>query len=398
MSHQKIGFDEVLAPLGREHFLSEYWTKKFLHLEGPKGRFTPVLPWEELNAILEWHCPPQPQLRLFQENVMVDVRRYIDGPVGALKLNAGGLIALLSQGASMVLDQVHEVAPGVAHIADAMSEALNCSCIANLYAGWRIQRAFDIHWDVQEVVVLQLSGRKRWQVFAPTEPDPLRDESDKTPPPTAPPVWDGILNDGDMLYLPRGWWHVAFPLDEPSLHVSFGIEPPNGADFLSWWMQTLRRNPEVRRTLSLLDTAARKDYMAQMIALMAASAESDPLGNFLGERSAQRRMRPRLRLPMAPIEQTRPLGSMTTRIRLAIADSLHVEHPAGEKMAKFWAAGTYWFIQPEFIPAFRRLSGRHSIPFQELCTGLPSSQLIGILVGAIDTLAAAGVLFKEETL
>jgi hypothetical protein len=396
MSTKPVGFDDVIAPLGRERFLSEYWTRQFLHLPGPKGRFTPILPWEELNTILEWHCPPQPQLRLFQENVMVDLRRYIDGPVGALKLNAGGLIAALAQGASMVLDTVHEVAPGVAHLADAMGEALHCSCIANLYAGWRSQRAFDVHWDPHEVMVLQLSGRKRWQVFAPTRLHPLRDDSEKAPTPSGPPVWDGIMNDGDMLYLPRGWWHVAFPLDEPSLHVSFGIEPPDGAEFLMWWMQTLRRHPEVRQALSMGDAATRKQHVGRMIEFFAASAEGDPLGDFLSERQAGRRMRPRLRLPMAPIEQAKKLGSMATRIRLATTQALHIEQPAGEPMARFWAAGTYWFIRPEFIAAFQRLSGQESVPFQELCAGILDNQLRAMLVSALDTLAVAGIVFKED--
>src|SRR3984957_15599004 len=48
---------------------------------------------------------PQPQgqkycsIRLFREGKMVDVRQYIDGPAGAARLNAGGLVAGLAQGA-----------------------------------------------------------------------------------------------------------------------------------------------------------------------------------------------------------------------------------------------------------------------------------------------------------
>ena len=395
MSRDAIGFDEVIAPLSREQFLSEYWTKKFLHLSGPKGRFTPILPWEELNNILEWHCPPQPQLRLFQEGVMVDVRRYIDGPVGALKLNAGGLISALGQGASIILDTVHEVAPRVAHLNQSLEEAFDCFSLANLYAGWRTQKAFDVHWDPHEVIVLQLSGRKRWQVFGPTRLYPLRDDIEKAEPPTGQPVWDGIMNDGDMLYLPRGWWHVAYPLDEPSLHVSFGVEPPEGADFLNWWTQKLRQLPQVRQTLAMGDAATRKAYMAQMTKFLETAAQGDPLGDFLRERAAGRRVRSRVRLPLAPIEQQTPLGSLTTRIRLATTDSLYIEQPVGEPMARFWAAGTYWFIRPEFIPAFQRLSGRESVAFQDLCAGFSDTQLIGMLVSALDTLATAGVVFKE---
>ena len=134
---------------------------------------------------------------------MVDLRRYIDGPVGALRFNAGGLITALAQGATMIIDAIHEVAPAAAQLTASMEEALSCVCVSNLYAGWRSQRGFDLHWDPHEVFVLQLSGRKRWQVFAPTRLHPLGDDIETAPKPTAPPVWEGILNDGDLLYLPR---------------------------------------------------------------------------------------------------------------------------------------------------------------------------------------------------
>lgn len=395
MASSMIGFDQVIAPLGRAQFLSEYWTKKFLYQPGAQGRFTAILPWDELSELLQWHCPPQPQLRLFQDGVMVDLRGYIDGPVGALKLNAGGLITLLAQGASMILDTVQEVAPRVADLTRSLEEALDCGCVANLYAGWRTQKGFDVHWDSQEVFVLQLSGRKRWQVFAPNRPYPLADDIEKAPPPTGQPVWDGIMNDGDMLYLPRGWWHVAYPLDEPSLHISWGAEASVGAEFLRWWMRGLRQHPQVRQNVPLgADAAARKAYLAQMLNLIQSSAGGDLLGDFMREMKSERRPRPRIRLPMAPIEQLKPLGSVTTRIRLAVQDSLYIE--PGDPMARFFAAGVYWFIRPEFIAAFQRLSGHESVSFLDLAAVIADQKLVGMLVSALDTLAAAGVVFKEE--
>jgi hypothetical protein len=65
-------------------------------------------------------------------------------------------------------------------------------------------------------------------------------------------------------------------------------------------------------------------------------------------------------------------------------------------MAKFFAAGTYWFIQPEFITAFQRLSGHESVALQDLAALLPDRQLVGMLAAAIDTMANAGLVFKEE--
>ena len=148
-----LNFEQVLASVGTNRFLSEYWTKKLLYLKGEKGRFERIFSWPDLNTILTWHPPPQPQLRLFQEGIMVDLRRYIDGPVGNLRLSPGGLMALLAQGATMVMDGVQEVSPSVFDLTSSFEDVLSCACVANLYAGWRTQKGFNVHWDPQSPAV-----------------------------------------------------------------------------------------------------------------------------------------------------------------------------------------------------------------------------------------------------
>jgi ribosomal protein L16 Arg81 hydroxylase len=387
--------EDILAPISRERFLSEQWDKTMLHQTGTPGRFAALLSWDELNAILEWNPPPQPQLRLFQENQMVDLRRYIDGKVGELRLNAGGLVTALAQGATMVLDAVEEVAPRVGALAEALKDAFQGPVNANLYAGWRRQSGFDVHWDAQEVFVLQLSGRKHWKVFRPTRPHPLREDFEETPKPGPDDkaVFDGILNDGDFLYLPRGWWHTAFPLDEPSLHITFGAMPPNSADFLRWWMQRLLRHPEVRANLPLQsDTSSRRILVGKLLKLM--EGEDDPLGGFLLAHRSGRLAKPRLRLPMAPMEQNRPL-TMATRIRLASAHCLFIE-PEPDGRGTLSASGKRWILRAELVPVLKGLSSEKSVPLQDLCVGLPQDA-IATLMHALETLSGLGVIFKEST-
>jgi len=391
-----MNFEQVLASIGTARFLSEYWTKKPLYLKGEKGRFEQVFSWTDLNRILTWNPPPQPQLRLFQEGSMVDLRRYIDGPVGNLRLNPGGLMALLAQGATMIMDGVQDVAPSILDLTSSFEDALSCTCAANLYAGWRTQKGFNVHWDAHEVFAVQLSGRKRWQVFAPTRIDPLADDSDAAQPPTAPPIWEGILSDGDVLYLPRGYWHVAYPLDEPSLHMTWSAHTFTGIEFLQWWIRTLRRHPEARKSLTgLKDPEARKAYAAKLVDFLAASTQGDPLEQFLRTQHGVRRPRPRIRLPQGPVEQHASLTPQST-IRLANQSELFIEHDPGEPLAKFFAAGTYWYIRPEFIAAFQRLSGVQSVGFRELAATISDKRLVPMLQSAIDALAGAGLLFKES--
>ena len=246
-----LTFADLIDPLTWDQFRSKYWARTIFHHAGKTARFTSLLSWEDLNAILEWHCPPQPQVRLSFNGKSIDPRQYIDGNLGSLKLNVGGLIANLSRGASLIVDQVQEVVPNVGKLAEELQDIFQGIITANLYAGWGNQHGFDLHWDIADLFVLQIYGRKRWKVYRPTRPYPLTNDIKDAPKPTEPPVFDGTINDGDVLHVPRGWWHMAYPLNEPSLHLTFGIESLHGADFVRWWAQKTLREPDVRKNIPL---------------------------------------------------------------------------------------------------------------------------------------------------
>jgi len=214
-------FDSVVSPLGRGVFLRDHWLKSLVHIPGTAGRFTDLLTWNELNAILEQHRLTPPRLKLYRDGQAVDPAHYLTPAIfGVPRLDAGGLATCLAQGASLILDDVQEVAPRVRDLMAGFQDALHTDAFANLYAGWHRQKAFHVHWDPQEAMVLQLCGRKQWKVYRPTRLHPLKNDIEAPPPPSDPPAWEGILNDGDVLYIPRGWWHEAFPLNEPSLHLT----------------------------------------------------------------------------------------------------------------------------------------------------------------------------------
>lgn len=67
---------------------------------------------------------------------------------------------------------------------------------------------YDVHQDAFELVVLQLSGAKRWTVYAGQERDEV--------------AFSGNLQDGDMLYVPTNWWHFCEPLGQ-STHATISF-------------------------------------------------------------------------------------------------------------------------------------------------------------------------------
>ena len=389
--------DDLVAPVGRDRFVSEYWTKSPLHLGGPKGRFSALLPWDELNDILEWHRPSPQQLRLYQDGRQIDPERFIDHQSAEPRLNAGSLIAALSQGASLVMDNIQSIVPRVAKLAAALQADFQAPTLVNLYAGWGRQKAFNLHWDAQEVFILQLSGRKHWQIHAPTHIHPLKDDPEPVPEPSGPPLWAGVLEDGDVLYMPRGYWHLVTPLDEPSLHLNFALEPPDSGDFLRWWIPRLLGHAELRQYLPLgSDTRVRQDYFASLLQVMTGDGRGhDRPGEFLREWNAYMRAPPHVRLPFGPIEQKTPIG-MATRIRLAQRDGLFMECEPGDRVARFRAQGRQYNVMPQFVPVLRRLSGRDGIAVGELCQGA-DPRLIAALIALLENLASDGVILKESS-
>lgn len=109
--------------------------------------------------------------------------------IAELKANGAQLQHITQEGQALIAQQ-HFESPQVAHILD----------------------------DI-DAFLLQTEGRKHWKVYAPSDKDqrPLEEMEE----PKDNLVFDGWLNAGDLLYLPRGFIHCAHTDSKhDSLHVT----------------------------------------------------------------------------------------------------------------------------------------------------------------------------------
>jgi ribosomal protein L16 Arg81 hydroxylase len=386
-------FDQVVAPLGRDAFLAKHWEKTWLHLPGPAERFRDLLSWDELSHLLENTRLAPPNIRLSQDGKILETDRYIYTPPGSgnvPRIDFGRLMALLSDGATLVLHGVEEIAPRVRALSESVRDALGARNNVNLYAGWHSQNGFDLHWDPHEVMVLQLHGRKRWQIHAPTQDFPL--DPGVPPKPTGAPVWDGMLNPGDVLYLPRGWWHVAHPVNEASMHLTFGIAPMQGLNLVNWMAGRLRANPVLRRNLPLA-AADRKAYMAQLRGIAGEALSDAALEEFLREVNEHVHGRPTLKLERGPYDQAAPLTD-TSRIRLAALPRL-VLVTQGDKVS-FNAYSKSYSVPAALQPALALLNDREAVAVSALCATLETDAARDSLKKGLALLADAGVVLVEK--
>ena len=64
------------------------------------------------------------------------------------------------------------------------------------------------------------------------------------------PIMDIILEEGDILYLPRGYWHDPLPLGMETVHLTIAIYPATGLEYIEWLHNKLSYVDEVRQSLS----------------------------------------------------------------------------------------------------------------------------------------------------
>jgi hypothetical protein len=360
----------MLEPRAPEEFLDSYWGAGFLHVRGRPGRFAHMMPWARLSEILRRHRLDHPRLRLVRDGKPVPVASYLRHLTGGRqraavpRLKSSELARHLRDGATLVLDAVDELSGPVEELARDLELFFRERVQVNLYAGWQTSRGFDLHWDDHDVFILQVAGRKRWGVYGQTRPYPLVNDIEKAEKPAREPLWEGTLEDGDLLYIPRGWWHVAEPLAEPTLHLTVGVHNRTGLDLLRWLSERLRASEPFRRDLPRFAPPAERAAHAARLREELLTAWGDALvEQFYEDLDARADSRARVELPWVATPAAEPPAPEMI-VRLLAPRALKFEASGG--VLEFDCLGRRWRFAEEAAPVLRRLDERRACTIAEL--------------------------------
>ena len=349
----------LLEPHTAEEFLASSWGQTYKHIRGRRGRFAHLLPWERLNDILRQHRLDFPRLRLMREGKSLPVNSYLRHTTGARtrqsipRLQPVKFTTQLRAGATLVLDAVDELHEPLEELAAGLEYLFRERIQINSYAGWHTSRGFDLHWDDHDVFILQVTGRKRWSIYGETRPHPLAGDTDN-PRPANAPLWEATLEDGDFLYIPRGWWHVALPLDEPTLHLTVGIHKRTGVDLLEWLARRLRASAAFRQDLPrFASLAERAAHVARLGEELLAAWDDAPLEKYFAELDAQAEPRAGLSLPWTATTETLPPGS-NARVRLLAPRPLDLKVEGG--VVEFLCHKKRWRFAADAMPVLKHLA------------------------------------------
>ena len=129
----------------------------------------------------------------------------------------------LRKGGALVLEGLDILDPGINAFCAKLEEALPCSITNSVaFFSQKQNEAYDGHADSDDVLVIQLSGRKIWDLFEPQQRRYLGNDN-QTEHQLGPALQQVTMNPGDALYVRAGVPHRCQTAADHSLHIAFDL-------------------------------------------------------------------------------------------------------------------------------------------------------------------------------
>ncbi|MGH3832667.1 MAG: JmjC domain-containing protein, partial [Pseudonocardiaceae bacterium] len=180
---------------------------------------------------------------------------------------------LLREGCTLVLDDVGPLDATLELTCRALSWWAGETTRVNAYLTTQDASGWGRHWDSHDVLCVQLAGEKSWEVRGASRPAPMERDAAPNLEPSTELVWSGTMRAGDVMHIPRGWWHQATRTgkgDGFSLHATFGLTRRTGVDWLAWVANQARADELFRRDLNQHSTPDDRDAQQRELAAAAA--------------------------------------------------------------------------------------------------------------------------------
>jgi cupin superfamily protein len=244
-------------------FAAEYWGRAPLLTRAAQlgGGFGDLLDADAVDELVSARGLRTPFARMAKDGEVLATARFTRGGGAGATINDqladDKVLALVADGATLVLQGLHRTWPPLVRFATALSDELGHPVQVNAYVTPPQNRGFAPHYDVHDVFVMQVAGHKHWTIHEPVVRDPLADDpwenhrADVTSRATQTPLIDTVLAPGDALYLPRGTIHSATALGETSIHLTVGIHPLTRHHLLRHLLDEAQHRTDLRAALPM---------------------------------------------------------------------------------------------------------------------------------------------------
>jgi hypothetical protein len=239
-----------------EGFLTDAWSRAPFGHQGTRRKFRALFGMDELSQLLSMGAIASSQIRLVKDGKAVPSRLWVDMISSAVEgrptlvPDVGRIRDIVLHGYTLTVSAMQTVSTGIFRLCSGLETELSHRIKANVYFTPRSSQGFGAHCDENDVIVLQLEGEKEWKIFDRYSGS-LRGPRNVALPHDAEPQSVFRLKAGDTLYLPRGYVHsVAASAEQPSLHISVGVQLATVGDLLEHAVRAMSRAPELDRPIN----------------------------------------------------------------------------------------------------------------------------------------------------
>lgn len=265
-THSCFFLDKILSEESYLNFMQCFQRNDFFHATS-KNEFCGLFSVDSLVELLNTRRLSFPRSRLVKNGCLIEPVKYNIRKSGSLgetinRLDVEKVSHFLECGATLAIDFSEDLWGAVNELCNDFSQVFNERTGATVFFSSGKDVGFTSHWDNSDVIVYQLSGKKRWKIFHKTLDMPVEENKPSMTSPPGEPFFDEIVNENEILYIPRGFWHAPEPCGEHSLHISFAFRRRNGMDYIKWLTPKLSENLVFRKDIDrFADDKSTLDYI-----------------------------------------------------------------------------------------------------------------------------------------
>ncbi|MCC2679148.1 MAG: hypothetical protein K0R29_1724 [Pseudobdellovibrio sp.] len=208
----------LVSEIGLDTFKLQYLQQQPFASAGKAAEFKGFLSWMLLKDIIENSCT---NCWLPKNGVLPEEPELKSGKLSFSQATRG-----FASGRTVLIRHSERYCAQLASLAKHFNEQLNGEIDIQLYYTPAGSEGFDWHYDAEDVFVIQSFGAKEFRLLKNTvteKPYPRNgNQVDDFKKETSRTEIRCLLQAGDWLYIPAGYWHKASAVSD-SFHLSVGV-------------------------------------------------------------------------------------------------------------------------------------------------------------------------------